>query len=288
MMYPQATVTYPGRPGAHSAAAAEALFPAARLLPGASFSAVTASVESAGVDYGVLPIESSLSGAVAETHDLLWAGALSIVGETVLPIRHCLASPADTPLDRLRVIRSHPAALDQCRRLIAGLPGVTVVAAATTADAASEVAERGDPEEAAIASESAAQLHGLTVLRDDVGDGPAFTRFVSVARYTRLERESGAAYRIAFSFVTDHRPGALHHAIEPLARGGLDLVQLVSRPLADSPWRYRFDAVLAGHPLDAHVRETLAEVRTRTRALRVLGAYLAAASVEIGEGLAAS
>ena len=152
-MLQQTTVTYPGRPGAHSAAAAESLFPTALLVPGPSFSSVTARVEVAEADYGVLPIESSLSGPVAETHDLLWSGRLSIVGEAVLPIRHCLVATEETPLDRIRVIRSHPAALDQCRRLIAGLPGALVVAAATTADAASEVAERGDPAEAAIASE---------------------------------------------------------------------------------------------------------------------------------------
>ncbi len=183
----------------------------------------------------------------------------------------------ETPLDRLRVIRSHPAALDQCRRLIAGLPGVTAVASATTADAASEVAERGDPAEAAIASESAARLHGLTVLRDDVGDGPAFTRFrlgrpIHPSRARAPTPPTGSRSR---SSPTTGRARCTS-AIEPLARGGLDLVQLVSRPLVDSPWRYRFDVVLAGHPLDPHVRETLAEVRSKTRALRVLGLYGAA------------
>src|SRR5262245_38751260 len=164
----QLTVTYPGRPGAHSAAAAAALHPEAETVPVPSFGAVTAAVERAEAHYGVLPIESSLAGPVAETHDLLFTSPLSIVAETVLPIRHVLAAPADTPLDRLRVVRSHPAAFDQCRRLLGSLSAAPV-AAATTADAAREVADRGDPAEAAIASERAAHLHGLTVLADDVG-----------------------------------------------------------------------------------------------------------------------
>jgi len=221
----------------------------------------------------VLPIESSLSGPVNETHDLLYDSSLSITGETVLPIRHCLVGPAVVTLEEIRVVRSHPAALDQCRRLLAAMPWATAIAASTTADAAHEVAEDGDPSEAAIASERAASMYGLTVIAGDVGDHPeAYTRFVAVAPYTRLDRAS-ERWRTAFSFVTDHQPGALHRAIEPFGRHRLDLVQLVSRPIPRTPWRYRFDAVLAGHPLDPVVSETLAEVRGLTRDLRVFGSY---------------
>lgn len=267
-------VAYPGRDGAHSAAACEVLFPeAARLVSLPSFSAVAEAAAGGSVDLGVLPIESSLSGPVAETHDLLHDSALSITGEVVLAIRHCLVGPAPVALERIRVIRSHPAALDQCRRLLAAMPWATAIASATTADAAREVAQHGDSAEAAIASERAARLHGLEVIAGDVGDHhEAYTRFVAVAPYTRLDRAS-ESWRTAFTFVTDHRPGALHAAIEPFGRHGLDLVQLVSRPLPHSPWRYRFDAVLAGHPLDHVVSETLAEVGRRTRRLTVFGSY---------------
>ena len=177
------------------------------------------------------------------------------------------------PLESIRVVRSHPAALDQCRALLAALPCATAIAAATTADAASAVAEKGDPTEVAIASERAAALHGLTIVSADVGDHPsAFTRFVSLATYTRLDRER-ESWRTAFSFVTDHRPGALHRAIEPFARHSVDLVQLVSRPIPREPWQYRFDAVLAGHPLDPLISETLTELRGATQQLKVFGSY---------------
>jgi prephenate dehydratase len=250
-------VAYPGRDGAHSAAACDNLFPSGtELVPLPSFTAVVAATADGEVAFGVLPIESSLTGPVNETHDLLYESPLSITGETVLPIRHCLVGPKDVPLDEIRIVRSHPAALDQCRRLLAAMPWTTAIAAATTADAASEVSERGDPTEAAIASERAARMYGLTVIAGDVGDHP--------------EAET---WRTAFSFATDHRPGALHKAIEPFGRHSLDLVQLVSRPIPSTPWRYRFDAVLAGHPLDSIVTETLAEVQGLTRELRVFGSY---------------
>jgi prephenate dehydratase len=268
------SVGYPGRDGAHSAAACDRLFPEGReLVALPSFSAVAMAAAEGAIEFGVLPIESSLSGPVAETHDLLYDSPLAITAETVLPIRHCLVGPAPVPLEEIRIVRSHPAALDQCRRLLAAMPWATAIAAATTADAAEQIAGHADPSEAAIASERAARLYGLTVIAGDVGDHPeAYTRFVSIATYVRLDRE-GNRWRTAFSFVTDHRPGALHRAIEPFARHGIDLVQLVSRPIPETPWRYRFHAVLAGHPLDAPTAEALAEARGLTRRLKVFGSY---------------
>lgn len=268
------SVGYPGRDGAHSAAACDRLFPRdAELVPLPSFQAVVEATAAGTVSFGVLPIESSLSGPVAETHDLLYGSPLAITGETVLPIRHCLVGLAEVPLEEIRVVRSHPVALDQCRRLLAGMPWATAIASPTTADAAAQVAEHADPTEAAIASERAAALHGLTVIAGDVGDHPeAYTRFVSLGNYVRLD-VNGKPWRTAFSFVTDHQPGALLRAIEPFARHRIDLLQLVSRPIPQTPWRYRFDAVLAGHPLDPIVREALQEIRRQTRHVRLFGSY---------------
>src|SRR5207344_1583963 len=118
------TVAYPGREGAHSAAACDRLFPAARLIPVAAFSDVIDAVVSGRVPYGVLPIESSLVGPVAETHDLLYESPLSIVAEAILPVNHCLVGPADVEVSEIKEIHSHPVALDQCRKLIASLPHV--------------------------------------------------------------------------------------------------------------------------------------------------------------------
>jgi len=113
-----------------------------------------------------------------------------------------------------------------------------------------------------------------TVIADDVGDKPgAFTRFVALAPYTQIE--APVAWRTAISFVTDHRPGALYHALGAFARNGVNLVQLVSRPLPNSPWRYRFDAVLDGSVFDDVVRPALQELRQETRELRLFGSYAA-------------
>jgi prephenate dehydratase len=261
-------VAYPGRDGTHSAAACDKLFPGAALVPLPSFAAVAEAAGERLVDFGVLPIESSLVGPVSETHDLLYDSPLSITGETVLPIRHFLVGPETVPLDQVRVVHSHPVALDQCRQLLARMPQATAIAAATTADAAHDVAQAGDPSQVAIASERAASMYGLEVIVADVGDHPeAYTRFVSVSTYLRLDRNGGSPWRTAFSFVTNH---------EPFGRHRLDMLQLVSRPLPATPWRYRFDTVLAGHPLDPVVAGALEEVAARTRLLKVFGSYPAA------------
>ena len=272
-------VAYPGPPGSHASAAAAVLFPADDRVPLTGFRAVADSVSAADMTHGVLPIESSLAGPVAETHDLLHDHALSIVAEAVLPIRHCLAAPGEVPLEEIRIVHSHPSALEQCRQLLDRMPNASVLPAPTTAEAAQAVAEAGDPTHAAIAGSEAVSLYGLTVVADDVGDGPAFTRFVSIAPYT-LVRVPWEQSRISFSFVTDHRPGALHAAIEPFAHKGLDLVRLVARPIPHSPFSYRFDAVVSGHPLDTTVREALAELADRTRSHRILGVYEAARETE--------
>ena len=265
-------IAYPGPVGSHTASAAAALFPSARLVPLAGFRAVADAVVSADAELGVLPIESSLVGPVAETHDLLYERALSIVAETVLPIVHCLAGPADLALSEVRVVRSHPMAIDQCRDLLASLPNAAVVTVSTTAEAARLSAEERDPRSVAIVGPAAAALYGLTVLANDIGDHTAYTRFVSIARHTRLDVAYESA-RTAFSFATKHQPGALHKAIGPIADAGLDLQRLVSRPLPRTPWKYRFDAVVSGHPLDPVVRAALLGVKAETRELRVVGVY---------------
>lgn len=271
--HPIETVAYPGREGAHTFQAAEALFPDAELRSLPSFRAVANAVAECSVDAGVLPMESSLAGSVPETHDLLFESPLSVIGQIVLPIEHCIAGPQAIPLSEIRMIHSHPMALDQCREFLSTLPEAVAVAAATTATAAQEVADRRDPTHAAIASPRAARLYGLEILEDGIGDHPeAFTRFVSVATYTRLDRD-GDNFRTALSFVTDHRAGALFHALGVFSAFDIDLVQLVSRPIPHSPFRHRFDVVLRGHPLDDNVSRALETLRLQTRRVLVFGSY---------------
>lgn len=266
------TVAYPGPEGSHSDSAAAAMFPAEQRLPVASFRGVTEAVAAATAAHGVLPIESSLAGSVAETHDLLNEYLVSIIAEAVLPITHALVAPQNLPLADIHLIRSHPSALDQCRQFLHDLSHARIISTPTTADAARETAEGDDPRAAAIASTEAGARYGLVTLADDIGDAPAFTRFVAIAPYTWLGGDRELT-RTAFTFVADHRPGALHAAIEPFAVADLDLLRLVSRPLPSAPWSYRFDAVVAGHPLDPILQRAFEGLSRATRTYRIVGVY---------------
>jgi prephenate dehydratase len=263
---------YPGPAGSHSAAAALLLAPEASQEPLASFIAVAEAAVAGDVSLGVLPIENSLHGPVAETHDLLYEAPLSIVSEVTLPIVHCLVAKTPIQVSEVRTLRSNPVAFDQCREFVHA-SGARCIPHATTADAAREVSGSDDLTEAAIASAEAAAHFGLHVISPDVGDHTAFTRFVGIAPYTRVER--APRWRTAFSFITDHQPGSLYHALGPFHRHGLNLVQLVSRPIPQSTFRYRFDVVLDGHPLDPELQHALAEMREWTREIRIFGSYAA-------------
>src|SRR5689334_2271570 len=216
------TVGYPGPVGSHSAAASLLLAPGWTQAPLASFIAVVEAAVAAEVSLGVLPIENSLHGPVAETHDLLYEAPLSIVSEVTLPIVHCLVAKTPIQVAEVRTLRSNSVAFDQCREFVHA-SGARCLPAATTAEAAREVAESDDPTEAAIASADAASRYGLHVIAPDVGDHTAFTRFVGIAPFTRVER--APRWRVAFSFITDHQPGSLYHALGPFHRHGLNLVQ---------------------------------------------------------------
>jgi prephenate dehydratase len=266
------SVGYPGPLGSHSAAAAALLASeGAQTEPYPSFTAVVEATVEGEVALGALPIENSLHGPVGETHDLLYDAPLSIVSEVTLPIVHCVVARAQMPLEAIRVLRSHPVAFDQCRELVGRL-SAKCIASATTSDAAFEVAESGADDEAALSSREAAEHFGLAVIAEDIGDRPAaYTRFVGFAPYTLLERAQRP--RTVLSLVTDHSPGSLYHALGPFDRHGLNLVQLVSRPIPRSTFRYRFDMVLDAHPLDPELQLALAEMRERTLAIRIFGSY---------------
>jgi chorismate mutase/prephenate dehydratase len=268
------TVAYPGEEGAYAAEAGAQLYPDAELRSFRSWADVVRAVGRGDVSYGVLPIENSLAGAIPETYDLLAHAPLAIVAETMLPVPHCLVGLPGTNIDALARVHSFPAALAQCRRFLSSLPDTLPEVAPSTAAAARRVAEAGDRSQAAISSRRAAARFGLTVLLNDVSDhAENYTRFVSVATHTRIDREGARLWHTAVRFVTHHHPGALLSAIEPLARYGVNMASLQSRPIPGRPWNYQFYADLEGHPLDPAVATALRALEDNVAEIGYLGCY---------------
>ena len=268
------SVVYPGSAGSYTSEAADRLYPSVEATSAGSFGDVFAAVADGSAEIGVLPIENTLAGIVADTCDLISDGTLPIVAETIIHIPHCLAGVPGATTAGVTTIRSHPVALAQCRTFLDDR--YEQRAAGTTADAARIVAELGDPTCAAIASPAAARRYGLEVLEHDISDHPDnMTRFVAIAREP-LPYVEGTAWKTALRIVTGHQPGALHDAIEPLRYHGVNMQSLHSRPIPGEPWRYQFLIDIEGHRDDPRIERALADVASRSALLVVLGSFPAA------------
>ena len=245
----------------------------ARLLPFSSLGGVVEAVRSGEVDEGVVPIENSLEGAVTATVDLLiHASGPMIRHEQVLKIEHCLLVKPGTRRDKIGEIYSHPQALAQCRAFLAeAFPEARPIASLSTS-AAVEQMQSAPPVAAAIANERCAALYGAEILERGVQDDPNNqTRFVVLAPTDHSPTGSDKT-SICFDFAAD-APGILHTVLGELAKRGINLTKVESRPTRTSLGRYIFLVDLEGHREDDVVRDALAGVQSQVSMFRVLGSY---------------
>lgn len=270
-------VGYQGTEGAYGHQAARQHFGVSQrpvtLKAYRSFRETLEAVQDGHVERSVLPIENSTAGSVHEVYDLLFRMNLSIVGEEVLEIEHCLLGVPGASVDRLRVVHSHPQALAQCSEFLAELPQVETEAAVNTALAAARVAELGDPERGAIASEDAGVRFGLSVLRRGIANQPLnLTRFVIVGA-TPLDCDPLVDAKVSLVFGTRHERGALVRCLNVLADEGINLSKLESRPRPGMAWEYVFYVDLDGHLAEPRMQSAMAGLAATTQFLRVLGCY---------------
>jgi chorismate mutase/prephenate dehydratase len=274
-------VAYQGVEGSNSHLAAQRRYAGragGALLSGCeTFRAAADAVRAGAADLALLPIENSTAGSINETYDLLAEGGLAITAEVVSRVEHCLLGLPGATVDGLREVLSHPQALRQCEGFLRTIPWAAPREEFDTAGAARKVREAGDATAGAIASETAARLFGLEILRRGVQDVALnFTRFVEVANHP-LPCPPGAACKTSLLLATAHRPGALGEVLGELGRRGINLTKLESRPAPGAAWRYRFYLDLQGHAASAPIAEALERIRPLVSELRVLGTYPQAA-----------
>ncbi|MCC6848934.1 MAG: prephenate dehydratase [Deltaproteobacteria bacterium] len=267
-------VAYLGPEGTFTNQAAREVFGSgATLSPAESIAEVFTEVEHRRADFGVVPVENSTEGAVTSTLDLLVESPLRITGEARLDVEQCLLGAASDWRAIQRVL-SHPQGLAQCRRWLAtNLPHARLEPVASTSRAAELAA--GDPTTAAVASRLAAERTGLRILAADIQDerGNA-TRFF-VLGHRDAETPSGEDKTSVVCTVKDE-VGVLAKLLQPLARSGVSLHKIESRPLRGRPWEYVFFLDLRGHRSDARVKRALARMQPLTTSLKILGSYPAA------------
>jgi len=199
-------------------------------------------VVSGRVDGAVLPIENSLHGSVAEHYDLLLENPVRIDAESLLRIRHNLIAAPGVRLEEIRNVLSHPVALSQCRRFLAGFTQAKSVPFYDTAGSVKHVVGEGLKDTAGVAPELAAKEYGGVVLVADIEDhAQNYTRFHLLRRGSESRDVEGAeANKLSLAFAVEHRPGTLVAALERLRDAGVDLTKIESRPVPGRPWEYVF------------------------------------------------
>ncbi|HVN63359.1 MAG TPA: prephenate dehydratase [Candidatus Binataceae bacterium] len=239
------------------------------LAPQASIAAVFQAVENGRADFGVVPVENSTEGSVTLTLDLLIDTPLSIIGETMLPIRHSLLSKSGDSASIKRIV-SHQQSLAQCRGYLAtNFPRIETEAVESNAVAAQRAAK--EPWVAAIASAAAGEAYGLKTIAANIQDVAAnATRFIVMG--ARPAGRSGADKTTVLFAVAD-RVGALHEAIGLFARNKINISKIESRPLRSRPWEYLFFADLQGHREDAPLARALSALKRKALFLKVMGSY---------------
>jgi arogenate/prephenate dehydratase len=265
-------VAFLGESGSNSEGAAVEVFGAAlEPLSCASFAAIFEAVERGRADRAVLPIENSLAGSIHSNYDLLLRHDLYIVGELDFHVQHNLLALPGAVLSDIRLVWSHPQALDQCAGFLTRL-GVTREASGDTTAAARRVRDENRRDVAAIASLRAAALHGLEPLAVGIEDSAEnYTRFLVLAR-DPIGPPAGPA-KTSLVFSTANVPGALYRALAAFAERGINLTKIESRPLRQRRWEYLFYLDFAASQADPAAGEALRELDAVAAFVRLLGSY---------------
>jgi prephenate dehydratase len=266
-------IAFQGEPGANSHIAAQQVHPDWEPLPCATFEDAFAAVSEGAAGLGMIPIENSIAGRVADIHHLLPTSGLHIVGEHFLPIHFQLMATADANLGTIKTVHSHAHALGQCRKIIRKL-GLKSVVAGDTAGSAREIAEAGDATRASLAPRLAAEIYGLKILAEDVEDeAHNTTRFIILAKTPDIAPAADGPMVTSFVFEVRNIPAALYKALGGFATNGVNMSKLESYMLEGRFVATQFYAEVDGHPDDASLRLALEELEFFSESITILGVY---------------
>ncbi|AXS39013.1 prephenate dehydratase [Breoghania sp. L-A4] len=268
-------IVYQGEPGANSHMACHDAYPDFEAMPCATFEDCFAALEEGRADLGMIPVENSVAGRVADIHHLLPRSELHIIGEYFMPIRFQLMAPKGATLAGLKSVQSHVMALGQCRKLIRARK-LEAVIGADTAGSARQIAERGDLTAAALAPELAARTYGLEILARDVEDeAHNTTRFLILSRDNLHAANNGQPVITTLVFRVRNVPAALYKGLGGFATNGVNMTKLESYQLEGQFFASMFYADVEGHPDDRNVGLALEELAFFSAELKVLGVYRA-------------
>ena len=267
----KARVVFQGADGAYSQAAMMKYFGnQIKSFHVDTFREAMEAIDEGAADFAVLPIENSTAGIVSENYDLLAEFEDYIVGEQIIKIEHCLMGLPGTKIEDIKTVYSHPQSLMQSAKFLSEHDW-QLISMQNNAFAAKKVASDGRMDQAAVASEHAAEIYGLEVLKKGVNQsGSNSTRFIIVTNQRIFLRD---AKKISICFEVPHESGSLYHVLSHFIYNDLNMTRIESRPIPERSWEYRFFVDFEGNLADEAVKNALRGIREEAIGLRILGNY---------------
>jgi prephenate dehydratase len=267
-------IAFQGLPGAHADMACRRAHPYMETVAYPTFDEVFQAVHRGEVEYGMVPIENSQAGRVAEIHTILPTAQVHFVGESFQPIRHALLAPKGAKLADIKTVYSHPQALIQCKDNLTRLGLKDRHEYSNTAQAASDVAAWGDKSKAAIASPLAAELYGLEIIEPALEDSPDNTTlFICIAKEAADPDPEDGPVLTTLLFTVRNIPAALYKAMGGFATNNINILKLESYISLTSRDAAQFYLTFEGHPRDRAVQRALEELGFFCHRVDVLGVY---------------
>ena len=266
-------IAYQGEAGANSHLACRAVYPGWEPLACPTFEDAFAAIADGTAELGMIPIENSIAGRVADIHHFLPGSGLNIIGEFFLPIHFQLMAVRGASIEGLKSVHSHIHALGQCRKITRKL-GLTPITAGDTAGAAREISESPDLTQAALAPELAAEIYGLDILMRNVEDEQHnTTRFIVLSRSADWAPAGEGPTVTTFVFRVRNVPAALYKALGGFATNGVNMTKIESYMVEGEFSATMFLADVDGHPNDPALKRALEELEFFSREVRIVGVY---------------
>jgi chorismate mutase/prephenate dehydratase len=264
-------VSFQGERGAYSENAIHAFFGEdVEVNPCKDLTEVFQMVKNKETNYGVVPIENSLEGSVNQTYDLFLNYNLKVKGEIIIRISHCLIANPGTKISSVKTVYSHPQALAQSRIFLENCK-CKLIPTYDTAGSVKMIKDKALKNAAAIASERAAKLYGMTILAKEIEDNQTnFTRFFVISQ---KDSQKTGEDKTSIIFASSHTPGALYSALGEFAKRKINLTKIESRPTKQKPWEYNFYLDFEGHRTEPRCSEVLKVLEKNYAFLKVLGSY---------------
>jgi len=270
---PAKMIAFQGEHGAYSDLACRIAHPELTTLPCRTFEDAFAAVRDDKAAFGMIPIENSVAGRVADIHHLLPGSGLHIIGEHYQRINHHLLALPGTKLEEIKEVHSHVHALSQCRDFIAKHDIIPIVAV-DTAGSAKDIAKSGDKTQAVIASKLAGEIYGLESLAADIEDAEHnTTRFIIMSKEAVVPHLDAGIPVTSFVFTVRNVPAALYKAMGGFATNGINMTKLESYIVDGSFIAAQFYADVEGHPENRNLRLALEELEFFSHEVKILGVY---------------